>query len=487
MPKNKGTAVRQPAEGAYGQGFRKFQRKMRAGTVIRAILLGLSMGLFTVAVWLLIDKLTVGTPNYLRYAAVAAAVAVVTGALTGIILFPTRRRLARRLDNTLSLGEKVQTMVAFAAKDSPMLAMQREDTDRILRETPKKRVKGIGTWLFITLPLVAILGAVGTVLVPAKEPPEAPPAVEKTWYLKPWEEQALKDLIREVEISDMESQPKTDTVVELETLLKRLKSINRESAMKAEVTSTIVDVHTIVNEYNTYDLLAAQMTQALSAAIRELGESMNTLDHLLISEAMQKIREALEDRSVATDMAAAIDLAVQASGILATNETVAAVSALSDELAALPADADDNTVAALIEKHDEAINAALALQAKNEEMAEYVMYELMSIFGIAQSDLPPEFLAALKPEDDAADDPLDRDDEPEKGNSGGKGDGEQLFGGNDEIYDPETGRYVSYGEVINHYFAKITEMLADGSSPEEIEKALSAYYTALYDGSKKEN
>ena len=60
-------------------------------------------------------------------------------------------------------------------------------------------------------------------------------------------------------------------------------------------------------------------------------------------------------------------------------------------------------------------------------------------------------------------------------------------GSYERYYDPETGRYVSYGEVINHYFAKITEMLADGSSPEEIEKALSAYYTALYDGSKKEN
>ena len=36
------------------------------------------------------------------------------------------------------------------------------------------------------------------------------------------------------------------------------------------------------------------------------------------------------------------------------------------------------------------------------------------------------------------------------------------------------------------YYAKITEMLIDGASPEEIEEALSDYYAILYDGRKNE-
>ncbi len=483
MSKKKGTAVTGARD---GEGFRKFQRKIRIGAIIRAVLFGLSLGLITVAVWLLMDKLTTKEPDYLRYAIVAAAVAVVAGAVMAIVLLPTRRRLAKRLDNVLTLGEKVQTMVAFAGEDGPMLEMQRMDTDRILRETPKRRVKGTCTWLFALLPLLAVLGMAGTILVPAKEPP-APQPVDKTWFLSTLQETALKELIREVEASDMEALPKIDTVTELETLLKRLKGINKESAMKKEVVETITDVHTIVSDHNTYELLAAQLALAPSEVMRELADHMGSLDQTLISETMQALREDLGTPGQANLLSVAIRQAVQASGIPATNEAVAAMNALADDLEALPADADENTRAALVDKHDEAINSALALQAANETVERMVINELLSIFGIAKTELPEDLLAELNQKDDSSEGLLDDDQEADKGNSGGAGDGAQLFGSNDTVYDPDRGDYVTYGEVINTYYAKITEMLADGASPEEIEKALSGYYAILYDGSKNQN
>ena len=178
-----------------GKGFSKFKRKLRVGAVIRAAVFGLSLGLLAVSGLWLTAKLTAAEPDFFRYSLYGGAVAAIGLAVMLLILLPTKRRIARRVDKHLSLGEKTQTMLAFRKDNSPMVALQREDTDRILRETPKKRVKGVCTWLFVLIPVVAALTLTATALVPAKEPPAPPPVVENNFTITPWQTQALKDLI----------------------------------------------------------------------------------------------------------------------------------------------------------------------------------------------------------------------------------------------------------------------------------------------------
>ena len=178
-----------------GKGFSKFKRKLRVGAVVRAAVFGLSLGLLAVSGLWLTAKLTAAEPDFFRYSLYGGAVAAIGLAVMLLILLPTKRRIARRVDKHLSLGEKTQTMLAFRKDNSPMVALQREDTDRILRETPKKRVKGVCTWLFVLIPVVAALTLTATALVPAKEPPAPPPVVENNFTITPWQTQALKDLI----------------------------------------------------------------------------------------------------------------------------------------------------------------------------------------------------------------------------------------------------------------------------------------------------
>ena len=35
---------------------------------------------------------------------------------------------------------------------------------------------------------------------------------------------------------------------------------------------------------------------------------------------------------------------------------------------------------------------------------------------------------------------------------GGFGDGDQIYGSEDEVYDPVTGEYVKYGEILQRYY-----------------------------------
>ena len=150
-----------------GKGFSKFKHKLRLGAAIRSVVFGLSLGGITVAAFWLIAKLTAQDPDFITFALYGGAIAL-TGAVTMLlILLPTGKRIARRVDKHLALGEKTQTMLAFRKDQSPMAILQREDTDRILLNTPKRRVKGVCTWLFILIPVVSALTLTGTALIPA--------------------------------------------------------------------------------------------------------------------------------------------------------------------------------------------------------------------------------------------------------------------------------------------------------------------------------
>ena len=470
-----------------GKGFRKFKRKLRAGAVIRAVLFGLSLGAMTLAALWLMDKMTAAEPDFVGYAIPAAAVAGACAVAMLLILLPTKKRIARRVDRHLALGEKVQTMLFFRKDDSPMAELQRADTDRILRETPRRKVKGVCTWLFVLLPLLACLSVVGTILVPAKQPPDPPPVVENNFSITPWQEQALKDLIEKVKISGMEAEPKEGVVKQLESLLIKLKNVRKEGAMKEAVIASIEGIHTAVSTHNTYDLIADAMFASPSDTVGDLGGAINSLQALLIGEWMNTTKTAvLEKNEDPATLAAGITQALTRSGVDVENEVHMALLAFTLQLSAITEESAEEEVSGAFAEAEQALNSALFLQATNEEVEDDTIYTLLSIFGIKASEVPEHVFN--DPEDPRGEDDYEQDDDLDQIHSGGLGSGEMIFGSNDTIFDPDSESYVPYHQVIDGYYAKITEMLVDGNLPHELEEALTDYFAILFDGSKnKEN
>ena len=112
----------------------------------------------------------------------------------------------------------------------------------------------------------------------------------------------------------------------------------------------------------------------------------------------------------------------------------------------------------------------------------------MEIFGISASELPPEVEDDIqRPTMDNEEDEPPEDDEEQKGDSGGYGSGDMIYGSDDVIYYPDEERYVQYGEVINEYYAKITEKILAGEISEELAASLEKYFESLYDGAAKED
>ncbi len=466
-----------------GKGFQKFKRKLRTGAIIRACLFGISLGVIAVAALWLVAKMTATDPDFLRYAFVGGSVAVLGFGLMFILLLPTNRRVARKLDNTLSLGEKVQTMLAFRNDTGDMAALQRADTDRILAETPKKRVKGAYTWLFMLFPVLACLCFVGTIMVPAKEPPAPPPAVDNNFSITPWQEQALRDLIEKVKTSDMEETPKEGVVKQLESLQIKLKNIKKESVMKETVIATIEAIHEVVSEHNTYDLIASAMFNSPSSSIQDLGDAVNALKPLLVGEWMNTVGETVKTEPAnAATLATGIRQALTLSMVDTANEVYAVLNELADALVAVTEKTTTEEMDALMTDAEDALNNALHIQATNEEVEDDTIYTLLSIFGIKASEVPEHIFN--DPDDPRAEGDYEPEDDMDQIHSGGLGSGEMIFGSNDTIYDPDKGTYVTYGEVIDGYFAKITELLVDGNLSPELEEMLSDYFAFLFNGTK---
>ena len=464
-----------------GKGFSKFKRKLRLGAIVRAVVFGLSLGAVTFAVLWALAKLNAQEPDLTVAILYAAAAAVVGGIVMLLILLPTKKRIARRIDRHLSLGEKTQTMLAFRKDSAPMVILQREHTDRILLDTPKKRVKGVCTWLFVLIPLVAALTLTAAALVPAKEPPSPPPVVENNFTITPWQTQALKDLIEKVKTSDMEEEPKEATVKQLESLLIKLGSIKKEPAMKEAVISCIEGIHTAVSEHNTYDMLAQALFQSPSDAVQDLGGAVNSLKALLIGEWMNTVKTGLTEGSLTTaEISAGITRSLSRSNVEEENPAYVALLSLAVELADLT-DMKEETVASVLAKGEEMLNAALFIQATNEEVEDDTIYTLLSIFGIKASEVPEHVFN--HPDDPRGEDDYDDQDDLDHINSGGLGPGTMIFGSNDTVYDPNREAYVTYGEVLADYYARITELLVDGKLPPELEDALNDYFAILFDGS----
>ena len=86
-----------------GKGFSKFKRKLRVGAVLRAVIFGLSLGLVTVSVMWLVAKLSAVEPDFIGYS-LYGGIAAAAGLLAMLlILLPTKKRIARRVDQHLRL------------------------------------------------------------------------------------------------------------------------------------------------------------------------------------------------------------------------------------------------------------------------------------------------------------------------------------------------------------------------------------------------
>ena len=421
---------------------------------------------------------------------------ILLGALTFLVIHPTDKRVARRLDNEFKLGERAQTMIEFLREDGDMIRVQREDAEQRLLgiEERSLKLRHIGKTVAC---LVLCLGIMVTsFIIPAAEEPPAVTPPEESFELSDWQLTALTELIETVKASNMENVPKASVVSQLTGLLSSLKSTTTVNAMKSAVIKVITEINAIVRNANSCDELSAAFGDAAHSAVKSYEKPLSELNGVMLRDAMEAARQTMLDdgfKQLLEEFALALSEAVEDSAIPDSDPLAAAFIGFGASLDDILSRMDSYTVNWAQEKCDvaftgatETVNSALLRQKNNKTVGSSTVHRLMDIFGIAESELPKEALPDNKNQgEDGEYDDKEDDDKPLE--DGGYGSGEVVFGSDDMIYYPEEERYVSYGEVINLYYAMVSEKLMDGRVPESLQQFITDYFDILYDGSKKEN
>lgn len=484
--------------------FERLRSRAGAIAIAKCVLTAVTVGALVFAVPTLIFKLVGNELSMLVIGLIALAAALVAGLASIPIFYKSRRRFAKELDEEYGLGEKAQTMLAFENEKGDMLAIQRENADKIIGTlTPKRSVPRELVYNAAAILLAAATLTVSLVIPATSAEPEPEKPYVEPFEISAWQIGALQDLIDEVNASDVYENVKTEVAAELTRLLGVLKETDTVDEMTDEVIAAIVTTDLIVEAANTYKILCVALNAANDASVKTIARAVLNVNGIAFGEKMDEIRADLEGDSVYTDeetgeevtVTLAEKIASLSDGISSTltaleiaepDALYTALLALSTDMAATLEEQNAETQQSLIDKAFSAAKASvgqeLSLQYRNRAMRNTVKTRLISIFDIDESALP-ELLGDIEPTlSDSGD---SEEGEDNKTNGGGYDDGEEVYGSNDLIYDPfaEDGAgYVVYGDAYDSYYAKIEALLLDGNLSPETQKILIAYFTKLSNG-----
>lgn len=492
--------------------FHKFRKKFQTEAIWKANLYGFSGGALVASILWLVQKLRGVRWSFLFPLLIFLGVGACLTVAAFFLLRPSAKKVAKRLDERLSLKETTQTMHEFAGEEGEMIRLQRQDAEAKLANAPKSVTKPRGVWTCVVALVLAVASVVTAALIPVKQTtgasePPAPPYEEEDRedHLK-----MLATLIEDVESGSMETALKTTVLAKLNELYDALTNTEEEALMRQLVVQCILDVDSAVEAWNTYRPLAKALNATENKQVQNLSVAISTGTESSFTTYFSKIQRSFtkaaretgetgnengrsgEETSsepkknpaeLATAFEAELAARLAASGVSATDKLYLVLQAVGTDFAAFAAEyasysAEERNerIEAFFETESEKILDPLLVQGENATERDYVVAQMKAIFEISDDELAD--MESLKPLELTI--PTDEED-ANGSNSGGAGTGETLMG-DDTIYEPSEEDYVKYGTVLDEYKSKVDW---ENLSP-EAKAWLEAYFNALAGQSSKD-
>ncbi len=475
------------------KNFTELNRKMRLATVLRFLVISIALGMLAFSVMLLSDKVSAKQPNYFIALFVGAGAALVFAVVSFSVCFPTEKRIAKRIDGKLELGEKVQTMVEFKHEQSDMLEIQRQDTEERLAEASEKKLRGKRIWVSIILPVVAAAVLATSLALPVRTLADDPDGdiqeENDEWSLDDWHVTAVRALIEEVKASEMAEDGRNKIVSYLETMLSDLEFIKSKKQMKQTVTSVMVKISAVADGMNSYTSIIRSLRSAGSDSVTKFSEAIGSPADPIIESKLQDFKSSFKKetaKAALADFSNALEVAVKNSSAKEDDALYAAllsytkaVSEFAETAEGLTQEDFEKGLTDIFEQAAVEIGAALDVQNVNRDVTDNTNNRLMIIFGISWAELPDGLKYPQNEEMGSEDGEYDEK-EDDKVTGGGLGSGEVVYGSDDAVYDPEKGTKVNYGEVINSYDAKKATELEERPLDDDMKEAIGDYFDSLY-------
>ncbi len=473
--------------------FKMFKNKILLETLIKAVVIGSSIGIISFAIPYIYFKIKDAEFKIFTLILISTILSVLVMGVLFLIWRPTDKKAAKRIDKTLGLNEKVQTMIEFQNDNNFVVELQKEQTINILNKIPlKKLTMKFGVMFFILIGLAFSL-CVGVVAVSIEEPDPGitdggsgsgdknDPIIETTdWHIL-----AIIEIIEEVNKSTINENLKTKYKDILYDLIDKLMNNEYTEKERIELITTVIDEVKlqldIVNSNNEiYEILRVSEVKA----VQELAIQLNILNENTIYNLIENFIILANNSEQGI-----IEVDDQFRTLLVNsnlNKNDPLVSLLikfgEDFRECRKADNINDALTELVENSREPIMEVIRVQAENKEIADFIEYELKVIFGLISNE------DGSKPshgEGNVEQTPPSRD--PNKTNTGGLGTGEVLFGSNDAFFDPDKGS-VEYGDVLTSYYGTLLGKFEEGTIPEELREIFEVYFEKMFgtDSSKEE-
>lgn len=515
--------------------FEYIRKKRILTAVINSIVTAASLFAILFGAFILTEKIWKIEVNPLLSLPISIGVGLIAGGITALVTLKSKKQIAREIDEAHSLDERIQTMIAFADDDGEIARLQREDTERQLSKLHDNRsfFKQFGASIISMVLAVAII--LPAVLVPKATENEddntTPPAYVEPFELASWQSERLKKLIETVREASIDETFKTATVQELTRLLSVLEETDTKDEMISEVISSIVLIDAAAEVTASYKLIAVALFSAQPHINKENGEVLDSETYVQIKNIAryiiklnaidfgQDIKSVIEyfkadtvlsdepetenpsteskstESKVITVTEKLLNFKSEIERVLnnedipendAIKTNILSFAAKLGEYATLENEKERQSLLDIeFDKFSDNISTVLAAQYENKAIRDTVINTLMLLFEI-NKDMLPKLLGDTVPA------LIDGNEDSSGGNetggaTGGYGEGNELWGSNDTIYDPfgkDGAGHALYGDVFDDYYKKIVEILSDESLNEETRQAIAEYFKKLSDGTK---
>lgn len=233
-------------------GFLAFKKKIIKELLIKSLMISLGTSLIIFGILLILNKLLIINLNIFLIIGISLLALILIFIFIYFVFKPTDEKIAKRLDHTFGMNEKVQTMIAFKDDNNFIVELQRENTNEKLKNTPLKLLRYKISFIAIVLMTLGLGSTIASISIPTKSNviiPDGP--IDPSYTLTEKQIMKIQELIKYVNNSKMLDSTKDVYVEKLNYLIDLLEASTKESEMKQNVLFSISEILVYMKTINT--------------------------------------------------------------------------------------------------------------------------------------------------------------------------------------------------------------------------------------------
>ncbi|MCI5745731.1 MAG: apolipoprotein A1/A4/E family protein [Erysipelotrichaceae bacterium] len=487
--------------------FDKFRKKIIIESLIKSIACGISISLFCETIFIVLCKRIPLNVHVIIHVLFTLIISILfSNIFYKKVFYVSDKKIALRLDKDANLNERCQTMVEFKDDNSLLAFLQRKDTYDKLEKTSCKTLKFKFSISTLVMFVITMSLFVSSLFIESKKiTPEADDTSSEEEIVSSEENSSSEDFSSSEDSSSSEQENQESSGID-EAFENMKEEVDKNEGLndqnKEDIKSDLDDLKEQITDENnenkeeSIDQSKEEIDQKLDDQItkdeigealqnqdstNEVGKGVSNGDKDQTSSSLEELRESLssltgqELKDALEDIASDIKAALSQSQVDESDELYQAFDKFADNLNENAQNVADSDIQ---EQIDQTFNQAIedisnALDKQNaiEDLKESLDQQL-------------EDLKEQVSDNSSSNNQNNEGNEEGSGGGGGNGassgSGDIIYASDDLIYDPITGQYVTYGEVLSYYYSLMLIDMENGEIPEDLQSLINDYFSSLY-------